>query len=388
MISELKCEKNKNEKRPLKTPMNNPSAASAGWRPASYYPDPASQALSAVREILDEAVGKVERLATAFAGAKRVRSGSATAISAVERHSQQPDHEMGEEDRRGQRVPQALELRQRQHPRPPGPPGHLRARRRRVTRTEYDGTITVLMRPVRRQAAQLAQRRRRAIPTARSGSPIRPPASPATTTATRRSRNCRPTSTGSTRRPGRRPWWPRASAARTGSASRPTRRSSTSWSRAASPTALIRVYDVIDDGTSSPTAACSSTPAGRHAGRLPLRRRRQSVVRLGHGRAELDGVMVFSPQGKPIGRIRLPERCANLCFGGPKRNRLFMAASHSIYALYVNTQGALGGRERSHRASSSWRTPASRSDSKPRMPPSQTPSEASAAIAMDNSSQS
>ena len=63
----------------------------------------------------------------------------------------------------------------------------------------------------------------------------------------------------------------------------------------------------------------------------------------GMGSAELDGVRVFNPQGAPIGHIRLPERCANVCFGGPKRNRLFMAASHSIYALYVNTQGALGG---------------------------------------------
>ena len=45
----------------------------------------------------------------------------------------------------------------------------------------------------------------------------------------------------------------------------------------------------------------------------------------------------------PIGRIELPERCANVCFGGVKRNRLFMASSQSIYALYVNTQGALGG---------------------------------------------
>ena len=59
--------------------------------------------------------------------------------------------------------------------------------------------------------------------------------------------------------------------------------------------------------------------------------------------AELDGVLVFAPDGKPIGRIALPERCANVCFGGLKRNRLFMAASQSIYALYVNTQGALGG---------------------------------------------
>src|SRR5213595_1793282 len=52
------------------------------------------------------------------------------------------------------------------------------------------------------------------------------------------------------------------------------------------------------------------------------------------------GVTVHSPQGKMIGRIRLPEVCANLAFGGPKRNRLFMAAGQSLYAVYVNTQGA------------------------------------------------
>lgn len=54
----------------------------------------------------------------------------------------------------------------------------------------------------------------------------------------------------------------------------------------------------------------------------------------------LDGVRVFAPDGTAIGHIHLPERCANVCFGGRHRNRLFMAASHSIYALYVNTQGA------------------------------------------------
>jgi gluconolactonase len=59
--------------------------------------------------------------------------------------------------------------------------------------------------------------------------------------------------------------------------------------------------------------------------------------------AELDGVRVFSPEGEPIGHISLPERCANVCFGGRKRNRLFMAAAHSLYSLYVNTQGAVGG---------------------------------------------
>jgi len=55
---------------------------------------------------------------------------------------------------------------------------------------------------------------------------------------------------------------------------------------------------------------------------------------------DLDGVMVFSPQGKPLAHIRLPERCANLCFGGPKNNRLYMASSHSVYALYVEAHGA------------------------------------------------
>jgi gluconolactonase len=63
----------------------------------------------------------------------------------------------------------------------------------------------------------------------------------------------------------------------------------------------------------------------------------------GMGDAELDGVRVFNPAGEPIGHIELPERCANLCFGGRWRNRLFMAASHGLYALYVNTQGAPGG---------------------------------------------
>jgi gluconolactonase len=57
----------------------------------------------------------------------------------------------------------------------------------------------------------------------------------------------------------------------------------------------------------------------------------------------LDGVMIFDPAGTPIGRIALPERCANLCFGGRHRNRLFMAGSQSLYSLYVQTQGAPGG---------------------------------------------
>jgi len=57
--------------------------------------------------------------------------------------------------------------------------------------------------------------------------------------------------------------------------------------------------------------------------------------------AALDGVRVFDRAGRAIGHVHLPERCANLCFGGAHHNRLFMASSHSLYALFVNTQGAL-----------------------------------------------
>lgn len=60
----------------------------------------------------------------------------------------------------------------------------------------------------------------------------------------------------------------------------------------------------------------------------------------GMGDPALDGVLVFNPEGAPIGRIALPERCANLTFGGLNRNRLFMAASQGLYALYVHAQGA------------------------------------------------
>jgi gluconolactonase len=58
---------------------------------------------------------------------------------------------------------------------------------------------------------------------------------------------------------------------------------------------------------------------------------------------EYDGVHVLNSAGTPIGHIHLPERCANLCFGGRNRNRLFMAAAQSLFALYVNTQGVAGG---------------------------------------------
>lgn len=57
--------------------------------------------------------------------------------------------------------------------------------------------------------------------------------------------------------------------------------------------------------------------------------------------AGYDGVHIFEPgEGVRIGQILLPEICGNVCFGGTKRNRLFMPASQSLYAVYVETRGA------------------------------------------------
>lgn len=105
----------------------------------------------------------------------------------------------------------------------------------------------------------------------------------------------------------------------------------------------ILVYDVIGDGTrlANGRVLIDAGPDGTPDG---LRCDVDGNLWCGWGMtAELDGVRVFTPAGEPIGHISLPERCANLCFGGRHRNRLFMAASHSLYALYVNTQGAAGG---------------------------------------------
>ena len=60
----------------------------------------------------------------------------------------------------------------------------------------------------------------------------------------------------------------------------------------------------------------------------------------GGGGAGYDGVHCYSPAGELLGRIHLPELCANLTFGGAKKNRLFMTASRSLYSLYVDAQGA------------------------------------------------
>ena len=60
---------------------------------------------------------------------------------------------------------------------------------------------------------------------------------------------------------------------------------------------------------------------------------------MGWGGEGFDGVHVFAPDGKRIGWIRMPEIISNVCFGGTKRNRLFMTGSQSLYSVYVETRG-------------------------------------------------
>lgn len=113
----------------------------------------------------------------------------------------------------------------------------------------------------------------------------------------------------------------------------------------AKPHRLIWAYDVAGDRLTNKRLFVSAEGPGAYDG--------IAVDELGHvwcgfgsdgsvgtEPEGLDGVRVYDAQGTALGHIHLPERCANLCFGGPKRNRLFMAASHSVYALHVNTRGA------------------------------------------------
>jgi gluconolactonase len=107
---------------------------------------------------------------------------------------------------------------------------------------------------------------------------------------------------------------------------------------------VIRSFEVTEGGTRLGkgsvliTAEAKGTPDG-----LRVDVEGNLWCGWGMGAEGLDGVSVFNPAGKLIGRIDLPERCANVCFGGRHRNRLFMCASTSVYSLFVNTQGAAGG---------------------------------------------
>jgi gluconolactonase len=99
----------------------------------------------------------------------------------------------------------------------------------------------------------------------------------------------------------------------------------------------IRAYDVHDDKVANGRVFVDCGPGIPDGFRCDT----DGNLWCGWGGGEgHDGIAVFNPDGVLIGRVRLPERAANLCFGGRKRNRLFIAGSQSLYALYVNAQGA------------------------------------------------
>lgn len=105
----------------------------------------------------------------------------------------------------------------------------------------------------------------------------------------------------------------------------------------------MRVYDVIDNVKVANGREFASMDLNGKAGFADgIRADTDGNIWVGAGWVGdgYDGVHVFAPDGVRIGQILLPEICANVCFGGPRRNRLFMAASQSLYAVYVEAQGA------------------------------------------------
>jgi gluconolactonase len=102
----------------------------------------------------------------------------------------------------------------------------------------------------------------------------------------------------------------------------------------------IRVFDVVDGGRKIANSRVVVDCGPGTADGMRCDAEGNLWCGWGMGTDELDGVRIFAPDGKAIGHIGLPERCANLCFGGPSNNRLFMAATHSIYSLMTNARGA------------------------------------------------
>jgi gluconolactonase len=105
----------------------------------------------------------------------------------------------------------------------------------------------------------------------------------------------------------------------------------------------VQVFDVVDERRlRNGRRFCSMEMDGKSGGADGIRMDVDGNLWAGGGWGGegFDGVHVFAPDGQRIGLIRLPEVCSNLCFGGAKRNRLFMTASQSLYAVYVETQGA------------------------------------------------
>ena len=337
-------------------------AQSFSFTPNQRYPDPAVQS---PRPELHQVPDLQQHVGTARDGhALGRRSGVLPRgrLSAVQRYPEQPDHEIQREGRQLHRLSPALQLRQRQHARPPGPSRHLRTLGHAARDAHREGRQDHGPgRQLRGQAAQRAQRHRREVGrhdlVHRSTFGINgewegDKAKPEQATAN----VYRIGADG------------KLSAVITdlvnpnGLAFSPDEKKLYVVEWKGTPNRSIWSYDVSDDGkASNKTKLIDAADQGALDG---FRVDRDDNLWCGWGSTgalndeptdvggrkvftlkgkpeDLDGVMVFNPQGKAIAFIRLPERCPNLCFGGPKNNRLYMASSHSLYALYVEAHGAV-----------------------------------------------
>ena len=338
------------------------AAQSFEFKPNQRYPDPAVQ-------ILDPAFARyriysstLEQVATGMRWAEGPVYFPGGRLPAGQRHPEQPDHEIQREGRQFHRLPRPGQLRQRQHPRPAGPAHHLRAFGHPARHPDREG------RQGHRPGRQLEGKRLNApndivvksddsiwftdpifgINGEWEGSRAKP--DQATTNVYRIGSDGKIAAVlNDLVNPN-------------GLAFSPDEKKLYVVEWKGTPNRSIWSYDVGSDGATlgNKTKLIDAADQGAldgfrvdRDGNLwcgwgsngalqaePSDVGGRKVFQL-RGRSEdLDGVMVFNPQGKPLAHIRLPERCANLCFGGPKNNRLYMTACHSVYALYVEAHGA------------------------------------------------
>ena len=290
--------------------------AFAQWRPSERYPDPAVEILDPSFAKYRLALASVERLATGMRwceGPVWFGDGRYLLWSDI------PNNRImrwEEETGARQRLPQALEQRQRQHPRPPGPAGHLRARRaprhaHRIRRHASPSLIDKFDGKPLNSPNDVVVKSDDSIwftdpPFGILGNYEGHVATPELPTNVYRldPKTGRATVVaGDINRPER----PRVLA----------RRDEALHRRGGATPRVIRVYDVSTTAPSSPTARVFITaePGGTPDGfRFDVDG--NLWCGWGMGNEKQDGVTVFDPTGKPIGRIALPERCANVCFGG------------------------------------------------------------------------
>ncbi len=317
-----------------------------GWTQSTRYPDPAITALDPRFEKYWVKLACVERLRHRLplgrrAGVVRRRRATCCGATFPTTASCKWDEETGAVSV----FRKPSELRQRQHARPPGPAGHLRARRpahhaHGVRRRDHRAD-----RQLRRQAAQLAQRHRRASRTARSGSPIRRSASSATTRATSAEPEL-PTNVYrlDPRRPAGRRSSPTTSLGPTACASRRTRTMLYVVESRGAPDAQDprlrrdrrrhklankRVFDRLPAPAARPTAcAATSTATSGAAGAW--------------ARPSSTASWCSRPTASRSAASPCRSAAPTSASAARKRNRLFMAASQSLYALYVHAQGVPG----------------------------------------------